>query len=104
MARDAKVIRHLERIAKVEFVGQVWRLTWASRDPTRGGIRGGRWSLRDGQETLYTAQTRDGAIAEIGYRLVQMDGPIPTASLALSRLTVRCRAAINCTRPVMPAF
>ena len=40
------------------------------RDPLRGSTANGRWSPSSGEfEVLYTSLERDGALAEIGYRL-----------------------------------
>jgi RES domain-containing protein len=47
----------------------VWRITRAGRDPIRGSAAYGRWSPGGGVEVLYTSLERDGALAEIGFRL-----------------------------------
>ena len=39
------------------------------RDPLRGSSVGGRWSEAGGFEVLYTSLAREGALAEVGYRL-----------------------------------
>jgi RES domain-containing protein len=47
----------------------VWRITRAGRDPIRGSAAYGRWSPGGTVEVLYTSLERDGALAEIGFRL-----------------------------------
>ena len=51
------------------FVGSVWRVTWASRDPLIGGTGGGRWHPPNDFEALYTSTVADGALAEIYFHL-----------------------------------
>lgn len=51
------------------FEGDVWRVTGQGRDPLRGSAAPGRWSPGGEFEVLYTSLEREGALAEIGYRL-----------------------------------
>lgn len=51
------------------FSGEVWRVAAQGRDPLRGSAAEGRWSPVGEFEALYTRLERDGALAEIGYRL-----------------------------------
>ena len=51
------------------FSASVWRITGAGRNPTRGSAANGRWSPGGTVEVLYTSLDRDGALAEIGFRL-----------------------------------
>jgi RES domain-containing protein len=53
----------------VAFDASVWRVTRAGRDPIRGSAANGRWSPGGTVEVLYTSLERDGALAEIGFRL-----------------------------------
>ena len=53
----------------VPFDNSVWRITTAGRGATLGSAAGGRWSPGGTVEVLYTSLERDGALAEIGYRL-----------------------------------
>jgi RES domain-containing protein len=46
----------------------VWRITLSGRDPLRGSTAAGRWNP-GASEVLYTSVERDGALAEIGFRL-----------------------------------
>lgn len=53
----------------VVFNATVWRITRAGRDPIRGSAASGRWSPAGTVEVLYTSLEKDGALAEIGFRL-----------------------------------
>jgi hypothetical protein len=67
---DRGILDALEAIDPEPFVGKVWRVTRKGRDPLRGSAANGRWSPSGGEfEVLYTSVKRDGALAEIGYRL-----------------------------------
>jgi hypothetical protein len=67
---DRSVLDALEAIDPESFIGEVWRVTRNGRDPLRGSAANGRWSPSGGEfEVLYTSLERDGALAEIGYRL-----------------------------------
>ena len=55
-------------VAPVSFHGIVWRIARVGRDPLRGSTLAGRWNGGD-YSILYTACERDGALAEIGFRL-----------------------------------
>lgn len=52
----------------VPFAGTVWRIAREGRDPLKGSTLSGRWSGGE-RSVLYTACEKDGALAEIGYRL-----------------------------------
>ena len=56
-------------MAPETFAGEVWRVTTQGRDPLQGSAAEGRWSTGAGAEVLYTSLARDGALAEIGFRL-----------------------------------
>jgi RES domain-containing protein len=71
----AEALRHeralldaLESLKTIRFSGTVWRIAQANRDPLRGSSSSGRWSGGD-YTVLYTACEKDGALAEIGFRL-----------------------------------
>src|SRR5690348_6390391 len=67
---DRGILDALEAIDPEPFAGQVWRVTRKGREPLRGSTANGRWSPSGGEfEVLYTSLDRDGALAEIGYRL-----------------------------------
>lgn len=68
-AHDRVLLDALERIAAEPFAGEVWRIVRKGREPLRGSTAGGRWSPEGEIEVLYTSLERDGALAEIGFRL-----------------------------------
>ncbi len=55
-------------VVTIPFSGTVWRITQVGRDPLMGSALSGRWSGGD-YSVLYTACEKDGALAEIGFRL-----------------------------------
>jgi RES domain-containing protein len=66
---DKAILDALEGIDPVSFDSSVWRVTRAGRDPIRGSAANGRWTPGGDLEVLYTSLERDGALAEIGFRL-----------------------------------
>ena len=66
---DRALLDGLEAIGPVPFAGDVWRITRKGREALRGSTAGGRWSPAGEIEVLYTSLERDGALAEIGFRL-----------------------------------
>ena len=52
----------------VPFSGIVWRISRTGRDPLKGSTLAGRWNGGD-YSVLYTACEKDGALAEVGFRL-----------------------------------
>jgi len=66
---DRVILDALEALDPEPFRGTVWRITRAGREPTRGAAAHGRWSPSGEFEVLYTSLMREGALAEIGYRL-----------------------------------
>jgi hypothetical protein len=66
---DRFLLDALERKGAERFAGPVWRVTRAGRNPLRGVAAHGRWSVSGEFEVLYTSLEREGALAEIGYRL-----------------------------------
>lgn len=56
-------------MAAAPFSGFVWRVTRRGREALQGSTAPGRWSPGNGAEVLYTSLSREGALAEIGYRL-----------------------------------
>ena len=66
---DSALIDALEGRATEVFLGDVWRVTRAGRDALMGSTAPGRWSPGDDTPVLYTSLERDGALAEIGFRL-----------------------------------
>lgn len=66
---DRAILDALEEIEPIPFDGSVRRITRKGRDAVRGSSANGRWSPGDSIEVLYTSLEREGALAEIGYRL-----------------------------------
>ncbi len=67
-SRDNALIDAIEGLTPVSFHGTVWRVVRKGRSPVDCGRAGGRWD--DGTfDVLYTAQERDGAIAEMFFHL-----------------------------------
>ena len=66
---DQAILDALEQIDPEPFEGDVWRIARRGRNPLQGSTAGGRWSPSGGFEVLYTSLERQGALAEIGYRL-----------------------------------
>jgi hypothetical protein len=66
---DRAILDALEAINPVKFDGAVWRITKSGLSATRGSAANGRWSPGGTVEVLYTSLQREGAMAEIGYRL-----------------------------------
>jgi hypothetical protein len=66
---DRAILDALDAINPKPFEGTVWRVTREGREPLRGSSTHGRWSPNGEFDVLYTSLERDGALAEIGYRL-----------------------------------
>ena len=66
---DRSILDALEATGPEPFRGDVWRITRGGRDPLRGSSAHGRWTPAGELEVLYTSLERDGALAEIGFRL-----------------------------------
>ncbi len=66
---DRAILDALEATETAALTLDVWRITRSDRDPIRGSAAPGRWSPGGSIEVLYTSLERDGALAEIGFRL-----------------------------------
>lgn len=66
---DRALLDALESLAPERLKQIVWRVARKRRDPLHGAIAAGRWNAIGEMEVLYTSFERDGAIAEVGYRL-----------------------------------
>lgn len=66
---DRGILDALESLEPEGLEATVWRVTRRGRDPIRGAIANGRWNAIGEFEVLYTALQREGALAEVGYRL-----------------------------------
>ena len=68
---DPALLDALDNLESTPFCGDVWRVTWAKRDPLLGSSGGGRWSPDGGFEAVYTSFEPDGACAEAYYHLAR---------------------------------
>ena len=92
---DRDLLDALESHVSEAFVDEVWRTTWAGRDPLRGAASGGRWSPPGAFEVLYTSLKREASLAEVGYRL-SLEPVWPSrAQHAVSRLAVRTERTLR---------
>jgi len=66
---DRSVLDALEKLDPEPFNSDVWRVARTGRDPLRGSSANGRWGAPGELQVLYTSEQRDGALAEVGYRL-----------------------------------
>lgn len=66
---DRSVLDALEKLDPEPFDSDVWRVARRGRDPLRGSSASGRWGAPGELEVLYTSEQRDGALAEVGFRL-----------------------------------
>lgn len=66
---DRELLDRLEAVEGTPISSKFYRVSRSGRDPSRGYSANGRWSKAGELEVLYTAETQDGALAEIGYRL-----------------------------------
>ena len=86
---DPSLLDALEVMAAQAFDGELWRVTWAARDPLIGGTGGGRWHPPNRFEALYTSLSEDGALAEIYYHLSRQ--PVFSSShVKINRLALCC--------------
>ena len=66
---DRLVLDALEKLDPELFDSDVWRVARRGRDPLRGSSANGRWGAPGELEVLYASEARDGALAEVGFRL-----------------------------------
>ena len=66
---DRSILDALEKLDPEPFDSDVWRVARKGRDPLRGSSANGRWGAPGELEVLYTSEQRDGALAEVGFRL-----------------------------------
>jgi RES domain len=66
---DRSVLDALEKLQPEPFDSDVWRVARKGRDPLTGSSANGRWGAAGELEVLYASEARDGALAEIGFRL-----------------------------------
>lgn len=84
---DPELLSAVDALSGQAFEGDIWRVTWASRDPLAGNEGGGRWSPDGRFEALYTSLEPDGALAEVYYHLSR--APVMSSSdMRLNRLRI----------------
>ena len=66
---DKDILDALEGFGTSPLEADVWRVARAGRDPLRPSSAHGRWSRSGEFDVLYTSREKEGALAEIGYRL-----------------------------------
>jgi hypothetical protein len=66
---DRSLLDALEQLRPEPFDADVWRVTRKGRDPLTGSSANGRWGAPGELEVLYASEARDGALAEVGFRL-----------------------------------
>lgn len=66
---DPELLNVIDALNGQDFEGDIWRVTWAARNPLAGNAGGGRWSPDGRFEALYTSLEVNGALAEVYYHL-----------------------------------
>jgi RES domain len=66
---DRSILDALEKLEPEPYDSDVWRVARQGREPLRGSSANGRWGAPGELEVLYTSEQRNGALAEVGYRL-----------------------------------
>src|SRR5882757_8721443 len=66
---DRAILDALEQLQPEPFDADVWRVARKGRDPLAGSSANGRWGAPGELEVLTASEARDGALAEVGFRL-----------------------------------
>jgi hypothetical protein len=66
---DRSLLDALEKLRPESFDADVWRVARKGRDPLTGCSANGRWGAPGELEVLYASEAREGALAEVGFRL-----------------------------------
>jgi len=84
---NPELLSAVDALSGQAFNGDIWRVTWAGRNPLVGSVGGGRWSPDGRFEVLYTSLKADGAMAEVYYHLSR--APVMSSShMRLNRLKI----------------
>jgi hypothetical protein len=84
---NPELVESIDAVPPQSFIGEVWRVTWATRDPLAGNAGGGRWSPDNSFEAFYTSLKSNGAMAEVYHHLSR--APVFSSSnVNLNRLSV----------------
>jgi len=82
---NPELLSAIDALSGQAFKGDIWRVTWAGRNPLAGNASGGRWSPDGRFEVLYTSLNADGALAEVYCHLSR--APVMSSShMRLNRL------------------
>jgi hypothetical protein len=66
---ERSILDALEKLHPEPFDADIWRVARKGRDPLTGSSANGRWGAPGELEVLYASEARDGALAEVGFRL-----------------------------------
>ena len=66
---DRDLLDFLEGREPQKYQGEIWRVTWSTRNPLVGSRAGGRWHPPNSFEALYTSVGEDGTLAEVYFHL-----------------------------------
>ncbi len=84
---DPELLAFLDALEGQPFSGDVWRVTWATRNPLTVSSGGGRWSPEGRFDVMYTSLQQDGALAEAYHHLSR--APVMSSShMLLNRISV----------------
>jgi RES domain-containing protein len=75
--RDSKLIDALDDLSPTPLKGTLWRVVREGRDPCSCSASGGRWDDAT-FNVLYTAEHRDGALAEMYFHLLRGQPVFPS--------------------------
>ncbi len=93
LVHDRVLLDKLEQQGGRPHQGDVWRVTWTSRNPLQGG-GSGRWNAPNSIQVVYSSCSADGAIAEIYYHLAQQP-VLSSADKSISRLRVQTENTLS---------
>ena len=97
MIHDREILDALADFPVETFSGVAYRATKKSLDSLTSSTNGGRWMRRGEASVLYTALSRDGAIAELTYRWGMLT-PQPSGPAAVSELKIDLESSIRIVR------
>ncbi len=84
---DPALLDALHDLEGRRFKGEMWRVTWATRNPLTATSVGGRWSPSGRFDVLYTSLQENGALAEAYHHLSR--APVMSSShMLLNKLFV----------------
>ena len=84
---DPALLDALRHFEGRRFEGEVWRVTWKTRNPLAGSSAGGRWSPGGRFDALYAILDKNGALAEAYHHLSR--APVMSSSyMLLNKLSV----------------